>query len=175
MIKAVLLIVLACSGLPEIGATRTSKQTNAIPKENAFAFSVQCDSNMSADSCSFAKQTLEMVGIMIAESLVISVPINVQVNFKTLNDICGSNLNDGKTICVPTISNSTGSYLVAQKDNGPSFRYPQAAIKQVMEVNSSTTQDIILEFNSNIKWNFGYSLTQRKISRNMYDLTLKFS
>ena len=99
----------------------------------------------------------------------------VQVDFKNLNDICGSSLNDGKAICVPTISNSTGTYLLAQKDNGPTFRYPQAAIKQVMEVNSSTTQDIILEFNSNIKWNFGYSLTERKISSNMYDLARNIS
>ena len=133
-----------------------------IPKEKAFEFEVSCDAQTSKNDCNSATETIKNVGVLIAEILKIVVPIKAHVAFKKMDDKCGINLKTGIQTCLTTYSNSTGSYLVARKNHGPLFRFPQAAIKQSTKLVNAAAYDMVLEFNSNINWNLGTTTNQQQ-------------
>ena len=126
-----------------------------LPPTNVFKFNLDCEkASLSRTECNSAKRILGNLGQQIAKQLLFRIPILVDVVVEPLEDTCHFDVGTFEKRCEETRSDVSPRFLAARKDGGLPSRFPFSVVKQHINVNPSTMNDMTLYFNQNANWYF---------------------
>ena len=130
---------------------RMQRQLNWLNANESFVFDVICGP-IPRQNCTDAKMVLAMAGLRIAETILLKIPIRIQVEFQPRLRESLISTGELAAAMIPK------QYLANKPKSPFKAYYPQALVKQKVAAGptaDTTPYDIIITIDSNRAWYFG--------------------